>query len=178
MKNVVSANDFNNIPKDEFKDFVEKTYVFADSFKYQLDKMVAKRISERINKDYNEILKLLNKNDYTKSQAKVAKIIESNREYVEPWCEIYNECGKDAKKLMQFACKFDENLEMPRNTLYYADENLLAKKVNNYMKNNGLVPTNEKLELYFDNDVKTLKSFYDQENSYLNDMTEEEFKNL
>lgn len=153
MADVVTPENFNEIPADRYEEFLDKIYEFADCYKNQLDSMVGKRISERVASDYDKIVKILdnNKSSYSSALSKVADIIEKNKDFVSPWCELYNECGKDAKKLMDYACQLDGELEMPKSNNYFADEDLLAKKVDIYMKKNGMKSTNQKLDLYLDN---------------------------
>lgn len=139
LKKVTSATNLNEFSEQEFIDFSQQATITALSYKNMLDKYVAKKISDRVRADYKKIVSLLR--NEAKNKQKIQDIIISNKKFITPWVDIYNQYGKNAKALMQFACRFDENLQMPADNNFYADPEILTKKVNRYMAENGLAPT-------------------------------------
>ena len=141
LKSVVNAKSINEISDADFKKFVDQVKLTATNYMAILGSYVGKVINKRVNDDYKKIVNLL-KND-SQNHTKIEKIIEKNRYFVGPWIEIYNQYGQNAKSLMQYACRFDSTLQMPSDRAFYADDNLLEKKVKIYMSQNGLAPTNQ-----------------------------------
>jgi hypothetical protein len=172
LKNVVDAKNVNQISDEDFNKFVEQATKTANTYKFMLDDYVGKVIKNRVESDYKKVINLLK--EPNKNYQKIQNILDKNREFVAPWVDIYNQYGKDAKVLMQFACKFDDSLKMPKDNNFYADIDYLSKKVDQYKYKVGLLSESDlQIETNYNQRVKQISKYNmlsSKESDYSNDL--------
>ena len=134
-KNILKASKASEISISELNSYVEQTYAFACKFKYYLDKIVAKKIDSRNKEDLQKIQKLCSKiNSKNKSakQKKINKIIEANKKFITPWCEIYNKYGIVSYNFYKSSNKLDPKYLVPDENSFSRDVNYLEKECVNF----------------------------------------------
>lgn len=138
-KDLLVAENENEVSNEELKSFVKQTYYCAQNYKHDLDKYVGKKIYEINKKDYNKLVSLIkNKSPEQFNTKKINKILESNKKKVESWCELFNKCGAVSKKLFEFSADMNPNFEIPSDNSFVADKDFVNKKFNKYLKDNKI----------------------------------------
>lgn len=137
---VVVADSINEFTDEMYNNFLKDVTTTANTYKAKLDRFVRNKIEKRVDKDLNKIRILLN--DSNKNQAKIQKIIDKNRDFIEPWCDVYNEYLRNAKVLTESVYTFaGKRFDTQK---YYEDnvvsKDVLAEKVEGEMISKGLKP--------------------------------------
>ena len=145
---VVCAENANEFTDEELNEFLEDVALTARKYKSKLDLYVGNKIAKRVEKDAKKIHTLLK--DAEKNQDQIQKIIDKNKEFIEPWCDIYNEYLENAKSLTEFSYTFSgKKFDSEK---YYEDnrvnkDTMLLKQVEDEMIAKGLKPAKFDLEL-------------------------------
>lgn len=131
-KQILKANNENDVTKEDLQDFIDQAYTFANNYKNDLNKLIGKKIANRNAKDYKNIAKLNSKiNSMNNAQItkKIEKILEKNNKFIQPWCDLYNNCGKVAKNMFLKTKEMNDKYDMPKDNEFKADACYLNKKV-------------------------------------------------
>lgn len=132
FKKIITSNNENEISKEDLQNFIDQSYSFAKNYQNDMNKIIGKKILDRNKKDYKKIKNLSSKIDKTNKETvakKINKIIQKNNKFTEPWCELYNNCGKVAKNLFLSTNKMNDKYNMPSDAQFYMDPCYLNKKV-------------------------------------------------
>lgn len=138
LKNLINSKSHDDVTEAELEAFANVFGNVTENYKTTLDKYVGKKIYNKVKTDYNKVEKLLAKQtNQEKNRQKIQKIIERNEKALEPWCELYNTCGKTAKNLYEGAHNLNESFEILPDNKFVADNKLLRKKVNQLVMKNA-----------------------------------------
>ena len=173
-KNIMNAQSVEEVSQSDLDAFVDQAKIYTQNYKYYLGKNIGERIYKRNVKDYNKIKKLYstmnNGNKYDVS-AKIQKIVLKNNKFAEPWCDLFNTCGKMSKNLYLMTKQICEDLQIPDDKKFEADFRFLNKMIEHdfNIKCEGLNTEQNILNLDIENETQiTSKKITDMRNEIQN----------
>ena len=127
-----NPNNIYNLSTSQINNIKKQLHFFTKNLYLSANKLILNKVTKRTSSDLNSIKKLIEKidtnpNKEAKITKQIKKIVDKNIKFVSPWCNLYNQCESNAKKLFDLLKEWDNTLEVPNVSLLNAT--YLSEKV-------------------------------------------------